>query len=64
MTYEQWDVVVVPFPFVNSLKSKPRPVLVLNNASFNLQTGHYIAAMINNFKQPKSVGWKYRNKEY
>lgn len=46
MAYEQWEVVVVPFPFVNSLKSKPRPVLILSNGSFNLQTGHYIAAMI------------------
>ena len=56
MTYEQWDVIVVPFPFVNSLKSKPRPVLVLSNSSFNLQTGHYIAAMITSSNQNPWAG--------
>ncbi|MCB9319469.1 MAG: type II toxin-antitoxin system PemK/MazF family toxin [Lewinellaceae bacterium] len=56
MAYEQWDVAIVPFPFVNSLKSKPRPVLVLSNASFNLQTGHYIAAMITSSSQNPWAG--------
>ena len=46
MIYNQWDVVIVPFPFVNSLKSKPRPIVILSAHEFNNDTEHYIGAMI------------------
>ena len=47
MTYERFDVVVVPFPFTDSATSKRRPALVLSNArGFNLPAGHSVMAMI------------------
>ncbi len=39
MTYRQFDVVVVPFPFTNSSATKKRPALVISNATtFNKST--------------------------
>lgn len=43
--YEPWDVVVVPFPFVERFGSKRRPALVLSEAGFNSE-GNTILAMI------------------
>lgn len=46
MTFNQWDILVVPFPFVDSPQHKPRPVLVISNDKFNSANSHCIAAMI------------------
>ncbi len=46
MTYKKWDVVVVPFPFSDSSKMKPRPALILSNSGFNSKSGHSLLAMI------------------
>lgn len=46
MTCKQWDIAVIPFPFVESPKTKPRPVLVLSNTCFIDKNGHFVAAMI------------------
>ena len=46
MAFDRWDVVIAPFPFTDSDKRKPRPVLILSNAVFNVENGHVIAAMI------------------
>lgn len=47
MTYERFDVVVVPFPFTDSAASKRRPALVLSNEkAFNLPAGHSVMVMI------------------
>ena len=47
MTYEAYDLVVVPFPFTDSTSSKRRPALVLsNNHSFNSKIGHSVLAMV------------------
>jgi len=40
------DVVVVPFPFVDTAADKRRPSLVLSRQSFNQTSGHSICAMI------------------
>ena len=56
MTFNQWDIVVVPFPFVDSAKSKPRPVVVLTNEDFNIANGHLVGAMITTASNTKWLG--------
>jgi mRNA interferase MazF len=56
MIYKQWDIIKIPFPFVDSPKSKPRPVLVLSNEDFAKANGHIVTAMITTGKNSK---WKY-----
>ena len=41
MTFRRWDVVSVPFPFVEGHASKRRPALVV---STDLFTGHIVPA--------------------
>lgn len=45
-TLSRWDVVISPFPFVDSQQSKPRPVVILSSSEYNSQNGHIICAMI------------------
>ena len=46
MTFDRFDVLVVPFPFTDRAQQKRRPALVLSNAAFNKQSGHSVMAMI------------------
>ncbi|HUX24482.1 MAG TPA: type II toxin-antitoxin system PemK/MazF family toxin [Burkholderiales bacterium] len=47
MTFEAYDVVVVPFPFTDRAATKRRPALVLSDRSaFNAAIGHVVLAMI------------------
>lgn len=47
MTYEAFDVVVVPFPFTDRRTAKRRPALVLSRAdTFGCRSGHSVLAMI------------------
>ncbi len=43
--YKSFDIVIVPFPFVDSLQTKIRPALVLSDAEFN-RDGSVILVMI------------------
>lgn len=44
--FDQWDVLVAPFPFVDAPVRKPRPVLVLSSSDFNRTHAHLVACMI------------------
>jgi len=47
VTFEAFDVVVVPFPFIDRSTTKRRPALVLSDArNFNKQVGQLVLAMI------------------
>ena len=47
MTYKQFDVVVVPFPFTDSTATKKRPALVISDATtFNKSVKKSVMAMI------------------
>ncbi len=46
ITYEQWDVVIVPFPFVDMPIQKPRPALVISTRTANQQNAHTLLSMI------------------
>ncbi len=35
MTYEQWDIILIPFPFTNLAVTKKRPALIVSPAEFN-----------------------------
>ncbi len=45
MICEEWDIVAVPFPFVDKTAAKRRPALALSKKTFN-QNGHTVFAMI------------------
>jgi mRNA interferase MazF len=44
--FEQFEIAVVPFPFVDAPRTKPRPALVLSVSTFNRRNGHTLLAMI------------------
>ncbi len=46
MTFEPFDIVVVPFPFTDRMAARRRPALVLSSAEFNRGHRHSILAMI------------------
>ena len=51
MAYEPFDVVVVPFPFTDSSKTKRRPALILSQKSdFGAVIEHSVLAMITSQK--------------
>lgn len=55
MICERWQVVVVPFPFVDSPQAKRRPALVLSGSEFN-RHGHTISSMITTKSEPAWPG--------
>ncbi|MGL5942284.1 MAG: type II toxin-antitoxin system PemK/MazF family toxin [Waterburya sp.] len=47
VTYNQFDVVVVPFPFTDRTATKKRPALIISDAmAFNKFTNKSVMAMI------------------
>lgn len=45
MTYDQFDVVVVPFPFTDRNTTKRRPALIVSTSSFQ-EIDHSICSMV------------------
>ena len=51
MTFNAFDVVVVPFPFTDRATTKRRPALILSDAqTFNQKVGQSVMAMITSAK--------------
>jgi mRNA interferase MazF len=49
--FKQFDVIVVPFPYSDSPKSKNRPALIISgNDDFDGKIGHSVCAMITTSK--------------
>ncbi len=49
--FKAFDVIVVPFPYADSPKSKKRPALILSGSDhFDGKTGHSVCAMITSSK--------------
>ena len=47
MSFDQWAVIVVPFPFTDRDAQKRRPAVILSNRDeFGVPTGHSVLAMI------------------
>lgn len=44
--YNPFSVVVVPFPFVDSPKTKRRPTVVISSMNYQIQTDHLTLLMI------------------
>ncbi len=55
MICEQWDVLVVPFPFTDVAGTKRRPALVMSRRAFNSH-GHSVLAMITTKAEPDWPG--------
>ena len=65
MIYEPFDIVVVPFPFTDSARSKRRPALVLSdNGRFGNEIENSVLAMITSQKNaPWPLDCAIRNKK-
>ena len=50
MTFEAFDVVVVPFPFTDRLAARRRPALIVSSTDFNETHDESILAMITSAK--------------
>ena len=51
MTYSQWDIAIIPFPFTDRNATKNRPIVLLSTHEFIQQSEHCIAAMITSSSQ-------------
>ncbi len=57
MKYKKFDVVIVPFPFVDNVKKqKIRPAIVVSDNEYNKLTGLVVVAMVTSAKKSKLHG--------
>jgi mRNA interferase MazF len=54
--YNQWDIVLVPFPFTNLKKTKKRPALIISPEHYNIGQDVIIAFMTSNIKSFPQFG--------
>jgi len=51
MTYKPFSIIVIPYPFTDSAKTKRRPTLVLSSEKHQKETSHITLAMITSAKK-------------
>jgi mRNA interferase MazF len=56
MTYKPFSLVVVPFPFTDSVNIKKRPAVVLSSEEFQKHTKHITLAMVTSAKKSEWFG--------
>lgn len=56
MTYKPFSVVVVPFPFTDSVQVKKRPAIVLSRETHQKQTSHITLLMVTSAKHSEWYG--------
>jgi len=56
MTYKPFSLVVVPFPFTDSVNIKKRPAVVLSSEDFQKHTKHITLAMVTSAKNSEWFG--------
>ncbi|RKX69511.1 MAG: type II toxin-antitoxin system PemK/MazF family toxin [Spirochaetes bacterium] len=67
MTYRQWDIILVPFPFTDLTTNKKRPALIISPDEYNRGLDVIIAFITSNIKSPNKMGdyqiqdWKISN---
>ena len=55
MIYNQFDIIVVPFPFTDSAQTKKRPAIILSShKEFNDEAKHSVMAMITS---ARNISW-------
>lgn len=55
-TYDLYEIVKVPFPFIDVKTSKVRPALILSSAKyFNAKIGLSVMAMVTSMKSPQDL---------
>lgn len=55
MTFKRWDVVAVPFPFIEGYEAKRRPALVVSTDDFHRSHDACFAAMITTARNMQDV---------
>jgi mRNA interferase MazF len=57
MTFKQWDIILVPFPFTNLKGMKKRPALIISPDQYNtIEDDIIIAFLTSNTKQEDRIG--------
>ena len=56
MIYSPFDIIKIPFPLTDKVKSKKRPALVLSHEVFQKETGHVALLMITSAKHSTWFG--------
>ena len=56
MTYEPWDIVLLPFPYTNLTSSKRRPAVVISPQSYNSGLDIILLFLTSNLKSEQKEG--------
>jgi mRNA interferase MazF len=55
VTFKRWDVISVPFPYIEGYESKRRPALVISTSDFHVAHKACFAAMITTARHMQDV---------